>query len=214
MKSHLLTSIVFLFACAGLNSAGAQQPGNQRLTQHQVADLAVNSAPRGDFPDLPLRSRSHAQEANGSSDSSPTPKINGSLITICSSLAVVLGLFAGLVWISRKFGSGGGNSGALPKEVFQTLGSAAIDSRNRITMIRCGNRILVLSQNSQGIQPISEITSPEEVRQLTAACVGDSKKAFVATLQSIEQERAQQGFVGGQPEVPTPRSRGRLFASA
>lgn len=214
MKSHSLTLIVFLAACTYCGTAKAEQPSSQILTRQQVTAIARESASAGEFPELPLRSRSADQDASGSKDPTTKPKVSRSLVTISSSLAVVLGLFAGLVWMSRKFGSHSGHSGAIPKDVVQTLGSTAIDSRNRITMIRCGHRILVLAQNAQGVQPIAEITSPEEVRELTAACLGDSKKAFVTTLQSIEQERANAGFLGEQTAPPTPRSRGRLFASA
>lgn len=139
------------------------------------------------------------------------------LVTVTSSLAVVLGLFAVLVWVSRKYGSKT-MGGSIPSEVIQTLGSTAIDPRTRITMIRLGNRILVLAQSASGIEPISEITDPDEVRNLTALCVGDSKAQFSSTLQSIEHEPAQAGFVGQQSSqpvtAPKPRHRGSLFTTA
>ena len=81
-------------------------------------------------------------------------------------------------------------------------------------MVRCGNRILVLAQNAQGVQPITEITAPDEVRELTAACLGNSKQAFASTLHSIEQERTDEGFLGEPTSQRTPRARGKLFATA
>ena len=205
--------VVLLIGLAG-KTAPAQQTSDQILTRHQAATLERQEKTRGQFPELRRESSTSNSEADSGDHSSATPKVSGSVVTICSSLAVVLGLFAGFVWLNRKFGSGSGNHGAIPKEVVHPLGSTPIDSRNRVTMIRCGNRILVLAQNAQGVQPIAEITSPDEVRDLTAACLGNSKQAFATTLQSIEKEGADPGFLGAQPSQRSPRSRGRLFASA
>ncbi len=142
-------------------------------------------------------------------------KIAVPAVTVTSSLAVVLGLFAGLVWLTRKFGSRSMNHAAVPKEVLTSLGSTPIDSRTRITMLRCGNRILVVAQTATGLHPLSEITDPDEVRELTAACLGDSTQAFKSTLQSIEAEKTNSGFVDANAKTPSTeaRSRGRLFAT-
>ncbi len=135
--------------------------------------------------------------------------------TVASSLAVVLGLFAGFVWLTRRFSSGGTANGVIPKDVIQNLGSTSIDSRTKVSMIRCGNRIIVVAQTATGIHPLSEITDLNEVQQLTASCIGDSKRNFASTLLEFEKEPAEKGFVGTPTETPpTPRSRGRLFASA
>jgi flagellar biogenesis protein FliO len=135
------------------------------------------------------------------------------LVTVTSSLAVVLGLFAALVWVSRKYGSKT-MGGAIPSEVLQTLGSTAIDPRTRITMLRLGNRILVVAQTASGIQPISEITDLDEVRRLTAHCIGDSKAQFSDTLKSIEREPVGEGFLGQPAAAPKNRHRGSLFTTA
>ncbi len=213
MNFRQLPFVVLVF-CLVAQTAGAQQTADPVLSRQQTASLEYHAKPTGSFPELKRGSISSENETGRDEDSNAAPKVSGSLVTICSSLAVVLGLFAGFVWINRKFGSGSSNHGAIPKEVVQPLGSTPIDSRNRLTMIRCGNRILVLAQNAQGVQPIAEITSPDEVRELTAACLGDSKRAFASTLQSIEQERAGDGFLGEPVVQPSPRARGRLFASA
>jgi flagellar biogenesis protein FliO len=134
-------------------------------------------------------------------------------ITVASSLAVVLGLFAALVWGSRRFGGGTIQKGSLPKEIVQPLGSTAIDARTRLTMLRCGNRILVLAQSSGTARTLCEITDPEEVRQLTAACVGTSGKDFSSALRSIEREPTSQGYVGHESEPHRATQRRRLFAS-
>ena len=135
-------------------------------------------------------------------------------ITVASSLAVVLGLFAALVWGSRRFGGGTIQKGSLPKEVMQPLGSTALDARTRLTMLRCGNRVLVLAQSSGTAQTLCEITDPEEVRQVTAACAGTSGKDFSTALRSIEREPISRGYVESDSEPRRVSQRGRLFASA
>ncbi len=139
------------------------------------------------------------------------PSIAGPAVTVTSSLAVVLGLFAALVWMTRKFGSKGIHRGALPGEVLQSLGSTSIDPRTSVSMLRCGNRIVVFAQSATGVYPLTEITDAEEVRRLTASCLGESTQSFASTLKSIEQEPAADGFVGGQPKK-VPQKRSRLFA--
>ena len=44
------------------------------------------------------------------------------LITVSSSLAVVLGLFAALIWATRKFGTRGGGNKNIPKESLPDTG--------------------------------------------------------------------------------------------
>jgi flagellar protein FliO/FliZ len=173
-----------------------------------------NPGPSG-FPDLSVSPANEANQDNGGA-----AKVAGPAVTVASSLAIVLGLFAGLIWLTRKYGAKSLGQGALPKDVLQSLGSVPIDSRCRITMLRCGSRILVVSQTATGMQPLAEITDPEEVRALTASCLGDSKKMFSSTLESIGREHVRAGFVEpGTAEQPTqrketPRDRGRLFATA
>ncbi len=126
------------------------------------------------------------------------------LVTVVSSLAIVLGLFAGLVWLTRKFGGNAARVGSVPNEVLQPLGSTAIDARTRVMMLRCGSRIVVAAQTASGIQPLCEITDPREVHELTVACTGQSQTSFAETLKAAEQKQAH-----------TPgRRAGRLFATA
>ncbi len=137
-------------------------------------------------------------------------------VTVTSSLAVVLGLFAAMVWLTRKYGSRSIAPGAIPREVMESLGTTAIDPRTRVTMLRCGGRIIVIAQTATEVRPLAEITDSEEVRRLTAACLGDSKRNFATTLHLIEKEKPEAGFTGdtSSQDYESPRPRGRLFASA
>lgn len=163
------------------------------------------------FPSLREQAnRSHAV----TDEPKPDRTFSGPAITVTSSLAVVLGLFAALVWMTRRFGSRSMNQGTISSEVLQSLGTTPIDPRTRVTLLRCGNRILVLAQTATGVQPLAEITDPEEVRHLTATCLGDAGRSFVSTLRSIEKEPAKPGFAGEIDPPPQARKRSRLFATA
>lgn len=163
------------------------------------------------FPSLSPRSPSTETNEGWTATAEP---FSGSLITVGSSLVVVLGLFAGLVWITRRVSGRSAQQGAIPSEVMQPLGSSALDARTTITLLRCGNRILVLARTQAGVQAISEITDPNEVRHLTALCQGNSKHEFASTLQAIEKEPTAEGYIGESAQRAAARPRGRLFATA
>jgi flagellar biogenesis protein FliO len=173
----------------------------QTPSQRQVAGKATPRA--ADFPALadPDAGRTAGDEAVGGA-ASP-------MITVVSSLAVVLGLFATLIWLTRRFGGGAVRAGAMPSDVIQNLGSTPLDSRTRVTMLRCGNRIVVAAQTAGGVHPLCEITDPSEVAEVTAACTGQSPPSFADSSrvrQAVEEPTAA--------AMPDARRRGRLFASA
>ena len=179
-------------------------PAQPQTIAHPAASVTA-------FPSL---AQEDAVADGDASTSKPVAKISGPAVTVTSSLAVVLGLFAALVWMTRKFGSRGISQGVIPREVFQSLGTTSIDPRTRVTMIRCGDRILVLAQTNTGVHPLAEITDPDEVRHLTASCLGDAGRTFGSTLRSIEQEPVPQGFAGVTDPPAVKRGRSRLFATA
>jgi hypothetical protein len=78
--------------------------------------------------------------------------------------------------------------------------------------------VIVVAQTTHGVFPISEFTSPEEVRQLIAACQPSSRHSFSQTLQAFEQEPTPRGFVNNEGQTADVavdrRKRGRLFATA
>ncbi len=186
----------------------ARAPRN-RLAENTALTSSEQSAAVA-FPSLMPNS-----DPNDGSNPESKPKSGSTnpLITVSSSLALVLGLFAALIWATRKFGTQGGSNKNIPKEIFQTLGSTSIDPRTQVSLLRCGQRILIIARTNNGVHPLGEITDKDEVRHLIATCTGDSKQEFHNALASIESETAGSGYIGSQPEPAAVRSRGRLFAS-
>lgn len=186
----------------------AQTPQN-RLVE-DTSTIGSGQSAANAFPSLmPTSGPSDGSNLERKPQSGPTSP----LITVSSSLAVVLGLFAALIWATRKFGTRGGGNKNIPKEVFQTLGTTSIDPRTQVSLLRCGQRILVIARTNNGVHPLGEITDKDEVSHLIATCTGDSKQDFQHALASIESEPAESGYIGGQAEAANARSRGRLFAS-
>ena len=166
------------------------QPSSYKATEPAAAPLAGKSS----FPSLtPAQPGDHEPKSTASPDLS---RLRGPALTMASSLAVVLGLFAGLVWLTRRFGSKAGGGGELPRDVVQSLGSTSVGPRTRVTLLKCGAKVIVVAQTATEIKPLSEITDPEQVRQLVALCQGDSRAAFSQTIKSIEREPLAAGFVG------------------
>lgn len=188
--------------------SSARTPANRGGETTALTSAEPSAAPA--FPSLMSHS---GPDDESSTKRKPNAASSSPLITVSSSLAVVLGLFAALIWGTRKFGARGGGNNLIPKEVFQTLGSTSIDPRTQVSLLRCGQRILIIARTNHGVQPLGEITDKDEVSHLIATCTGDSKQEFHRTLASLESEPTESGYIGKQPEPPSARSRGRLFAS-
>ena len=169
-------------------------------------------------PTIPSLAEHRKSSGDGDASAISSGTIAGPAVTVTSSLAVVLGLFALMIWCTRKFGKKTLGQTSLPGEVLQSLGTATLDARTKINLLRCGARVIVVAQTSTGIYPISEFTSPEEVRQLIASCQSNSKHSFAQTLRAFEQEPAPKGFVGPSASPTNAaekgRERGRLFTTA
>lgn len=167
-------------------------PADAVPSGHDGADHDVNGdAPAG-------RQRDGRVTAGGFSTGHQG--LSGPAVTMASSLAVVLGLFGGLVWMIRRYGRSQLLRGELPTAAVERLGMHTIDARTRLHLIRCGERVLVVAQNPAGLQAIAEIGDPDEAARLVARCRGDREADFAGTLRSIGRERAAAGFV--TPSVP------------
>jgi len=165
--------------------------------------------PHNGFTRAAVESDSTDDSAFGKAEDSQS-KLIAPMVTVGSSLAIVLALFCGLVWVSRRFGNGAAGAKALPAAAITPLGHVMLDPRTKLLLVKCGRRILVLSQTAAGLTPISEVTQPDEVRELLASCSAEARQAFESTLRELEQQPAQ-GFTEPTHRPAPPR---RLFATA
>jgi flagellar biogenesis protein FliO len=147
-----------------------------------------------------LAARSSAPRRSPERAAAPTP--TAAIGTVASSLAIVLGLFAALVWFSKRFAPSG--AAALPQEAVELLGRTPLDGRQTMQLIRVGNRLLLVALSAGGATTLTEITDPLEVEHLAGLCrpgkSNSSTAAFSRVLSQLAHEPADQSH--------RPRARG------
>jgi flagellar biogenesis protein FliO len=123
----------------------------------------------------------------------PWPSVSATV----GSLAAVVGLFLLVAWLMRRAAPRA--SSVLPKEVFQVLGRAPLGPRQNAHLLRCGNRLLLVSVTPSGAETLAEIVEPEEVDRICGLCLGSDPSStsavFRGLLQQFAREPASRSFV-------------------
>lgn len=130
---------------------------------------------------LPLEPRSRPRSDERSSRLPKSPA--GAATTVIASLAVVLGLFAIIVWVARRVGPKGNT--ALPGEVVETLGRAPLSGRQEMHLVRVGNKLLLLSVTPTGAETLTEITDPVEIDRLAGICQQTQSGSITASFREV-----------------------------
>jgi flagellar biogenesis protein FliO len=165
----------------------ASHSADAAATAEAATSTASETSPRAAF--LPL-----APPRSKSAPRGETPRTGAwpSLASIGGSLAVVIGLFVMVVWLTRR--ANGSAGAALPKEVFEVLGRAPLAPRTWAGLVRCGGKLLLVSFTASGVDTLTEITDLAEIDRLTGLCQAQNPKsasaAFRGVLQQMEQLRA------------------------
>lgn len=89
-------------------------------------------------------------------------------VRMLGSLAIVVSGWLILMALLRRLS--GGRSGRLPATVFELVGSARLNHRQSLQLVRVGSRLLVLMVSPEGAHPVGEISQPAEVESLLAGC--------------------------------------------
>jgi len=89
---------------------------------------------------------------------------------IIGGLAVVIGGYLGLVWLLKIINPAG--SGAIPREALEVVGSAPLNSKQNLQLIRLGSKLMLMIHGPDGAQPVGEVSDPAEVEHLLAICGG------------------------------------------
>ncbi len=112
------------------------------------------------------------------------------ITAVASSLAIVLGLFFVFVWLMRR--SSPSPVAALPAEVIETLGKITLGYRQQVNLVRCGNRLLLLSVTPAGVETLSEYADPDEVTRLVALCRQAQPGSASTTFRQVFHQLAGQ----------------------
>ena len=150
--------------------------------------LETNSA-------LPLAPQKSPGTENAEQSKTQTP--TRALTTVIGSLAIVLGLFLLVIWVTRRTRPKG--AFVLPKDVVEVLGRAPLASRQQLHLVRLGNKLLLLSVNGDGARALSEITDQDEVDRLAGLCEQSQPGSITSTFRQVLSQ------LGGQS---TPRDDG------
>lgn len=163
-----------------------------------ASNTAANS-PTDSYEPIKLR-----QPGDAKSDSLKDPKaptFAGSAITVTASLAIVLGLFFVLVWITRR--NAPSSSALLSSDVVQVLGRAPLAGRQQMHLVRIGAKLLLVSVTPSGAETLTEVTDPQEVDRLAALCQQNQPGGITQSFRSlIEQMGRRTG--GRQRDEATP----------
>ena len=103
------------------------------------------------------------------------------------SLALVLGGYFSLVWVSRQFGG----NGKVPSEVLEILGQVPFGPKKQLQIVRLGSKLLLLINSPEGTHPIGEITDPEEVEHLASLCQGRKATNAASVLRIAKAATSQ-----------------------
>ncbi len=132
------------------------------LATSPSADAALPLAEPRDA--LPL------QPPGGEGSESPRRRVGGpaSMVTVVSGLCIVLGIFLVVAWGMRRAAPGG--STLLPRQVVEVLGRVPLAGRQQVHLVRCGNKLLLVSVTPDAAKTLTEITDPMEVDRLAGLC--------------------------------------------
>ena len=156
-------------------------PANRHKTAVPVSRRAAHPVPftrPGQKSSLPLR-------PPGPSRHTKKDRTLGrpSVVTVAGSLAVVLGIFFLVAWVMRRAAPAG--SVALPGEVFEVLGRAPMASRQQVHLLRCGNKLVLVSVTPAGAETLTEITDPIEVDRLAGLCQQARPNSATAAFRQV-----------------------------
>ena len=175
-------------------TAGSRRAEVQQASHHEDAPLPL-ARPRA----------SQDGQAAKASLSGPT---RGSLATF-TTVCLVVGVACAIVWLARR--GLPASRGRLPEDALECLGRSSLGPRLEVHLLRIGNKLLLVGSSANSHQTLTEITDPDEVERIVAAC-GTERGASVAA--SMQRALAQLDGQPGSTSIRRPRRSTREIADA
>jgi flagellar biogenesis protein FliO len=116
------------------------------------------------------------------------------LRTAGTGLGIALGLLLICAWLYRR--NIPSPTTPLPKEVVSVLGRAPLAARQFVQLLRVGNKLVLVSVTSEGMEPITEVTDPVEVDRLLSLCMRNHTKSTTAEFQQVLNQLSREGAKG------------------
>jgi flagellar protein FliO/FliZ len=204
----LLLAMLFLPASFAAAAPDGAAPGGavQQATYQSATDISHASAPAPKLVEpMPIgptgRDSSDPGAAHGGHRDAPaTPSSGPAVLSMFGSLAVVIGLFLGLVWLLRR--SSPKAARLLSSDVVELLGRSPLAGRQHMHVVRFGNRLLLVAVSADGAETLAEINDPVEVDRLAGLC------------QQTQTNSATQAFRQVFGQLANLRRPGQLDAAA
>jgi flagellar biogenesis protein FliO len=159
------------------------------------ADHSADALAGGNKPaasSLPMKRESHIplmlSNKTDSQDSSKKPSGLPSMAAVFGCLGVVLGIFLLIAWMIRRAAPQGLTR--LPDEAFEVLGRAPLAGRQNVHLLRCGNKLLLVSVTPAGTETLTEIIDPQEVDRLAGLCRQAGPQSSTAAFRRIFEQLA------------------------
>lgn len=146
--------------------------------------------------EIPLRSFPEQLGTPGGTSRAPTT--GHTMTTIVGALAICLGAFFLLVWVTKRNSPAG--LAVLPKEVVESLGRSSLSGRQYLQLLRIGRKLVLLHVTPTGAESLTEIDDPAEVDRLVGLCQQTSAASVTASFRDVlthyEKAPAEKGFLG------------------
>jgi flagellar biogenesis protein FliO len=128
---------------------------------------------------------------------------------VLGSLAIVVGVFLLLAWLLKR---GLPRSAAmLPREAFDVLGRAPLAKGHYVHLVRCGNKLLLISVMPGGAETLTEITDALEVDRIAGICQQSRPSSATAGFRQVFE---QLGHTSPAARSPRGKSSDHLDLSA
>ena len=122
-------------------------------------------------------------DKNAQGKSSPL----SAMITVGGSLAIVLGLFFIVAWAMRKAAPAGRL--CCPRRSSRSS-AAPLGARQQVQLLRCGNKLLLVSITPNGTETLTEVTDPLDVDRIAGICQQAHPKSATTAFRQVFQQLA------------------------
>jgi flagellar biogenesis protein FliO len=187
--------MLHLISCLLLLPFGADAGWASGIASAPVAEggcpMRVDSSASSDLDPRPSATPAQAarqlpplRRAITESSSSPGPASAGrTLSTVIGSLAIVLGAFLLVAWVTRK--ATPRHLRPLPTEVIECLGRAPLAGRQQMQLVRIGKKLVLLSVTATDARTLCEVTDPLEVDRLAGLCEQTRADSVTANFRQV-----------------------------
>ncbi len=110
-------------------------------------------------------------------------------------LAIAVGLLLATTWLIRSCAPK--SSRPLPSEVVEVLGRLPLGGKQMTQLVRVGSKLVLIAVTPDGAKTLTEITDPDEVARLIAACDAKTGRGSSADFDRMLHEMADQRTAPG-----------------